>query len=299
MSDIKRVIAVGFFDGVHRGHAKLLEKTKQRAAELGVTSAVMSFDLHPDTLVHGTQFGLINSAAGRVDIIERLFNIDNVLLIHFSEETRHMAWRDFLDTLCSEFGAVHIVVGFDFRFGYKGEGNVDRLEEYCAETGIGCDIIPQVCHNCVPVSSTYIRSLISEGDIERANDFLGHPYTLLDTVQYGYRLGQKIGAPTINMRFPDGVLVPKYGVYASCVYLEDGPRIAVTNVGVRPTVSGENRVSVESYILGFSGNLYGKQVRVEFYKFLRSEQEFENVEQLKAQIQADAAATISYFETYD
>lgn len=296
MGDRKRVIALGFFDGIHIGHAALMRQTCKRAAEIGAIPSAMSFDLHPDTLVHGTQVPLINSAPGRADLIRRLFGIDNVIFIHFDRTVMHMPWQEFVQTLVLEMDAAWVVVGHDFRFGWKGEGTAERLAAYCKEHGLGCDIIPAVKLDGRIVSSTYIRELIQNGEMERANAFLGHPHTLVDTVHYGYRLGTKMGTPTINMQFPDGVLIPKYGVYAAKVFLEDGSAfMAVTNVGVRPTVSGENRVSVESFILDFDGNLYDRQVRIEFYCFLRPEQRFASVDELKAQILHDADSTRAYF----
>lgn len=296
MGDRKRVIALGFFDGIHIGHAALMRQTCKRAEEIGVIPSAMSFDLHPDTLVYGTQVPLINSAPGRADLIRRLFGIDNVIFIHFDKTIMHMPWQEFVQTLVLEMDAAWVVVGHDFRFGWKGEGTAERLSAYCAEHGLGCDIIPAVKLDGRVVSSTYIRELIQNGEMERANAFLGHPHTLVDTVHYGYRLGTKMGTPTINMQFPDGVLIPKFGVYAAKVFLEDGSEhMAVTNVGVRPTVSGENRVSVESFILDFNGNLYDRQVRIEFYSFLRPEQRFASVDELKAQILHDADSTRTYF----
>ena len=295
----KRVIALGFFDGIHIGHAALLRRTKERAAEIGATPSTRSFDVHPDTLVFGKDVQLINSAAGRADLIRRIFGIESVIFIHFDRTVMQMPWQDFVQTLITEMDAAWVVVGHDFRFGWKGEGTAERLRAYCAERGIGCDIIPAVTLDGRVVSSTYIRELIAAGEMEEANRFLGHPHTLVDTVHYGYRLGTKMGTPTINMRFPDGVIVPRYGVYAAKVFLEDGSEhMAVTNVGVRPTVSGENRVSVESFILDFSGNLYDHKVRVEFHAFLRPEQRFEDVDALKAQILRDADATRAYYEAH-
>ena len=292
----KRVIALGFFDGIHIGHAALLRRTKERAAEIGATPSVLSFDVHPDTLVFGREVPLINSAAGRADLIRRLFGIESVIFIHFDKTVMQMPWQDFVQTLITEMDAAWVVVGHDFRFGWKGEGTAERLQSYCAEHGLGCDVIPAVTLEGKVVSSTYIRDLISEGEMEAANRFLGHPHSLVDTVHYGYRLGTKMGTPTINMRFPASVVVPRFGVYAAKVFLEDGSEhMAVTNVGVRPTVSGEDRVSVESFILDFSGNLYDHKVRVEFHAFLRPEQKFESVDALKAQILRDAEHTRAYF----
>lgn len=296
MNDSKRVIALGFFDGVHLGHAALLERTKQRAAELGVLPSVLSFDVHPDTLVFGREVPLINSAIGREEIIRRCFGIDNVVFIHFNRHVMQMDWQEFLENLITELQVCHIVVGHDFCFGYKGQGTAERLRAYCAGHGLGCDVIPPVMIDGQIVSSTHIRELIRDGKIEEANRWLGHPHTLSDTVHSGYHLGRKLDAPTINMYFPDGVLVPRHGVYATRVFLGDGSSyIAVTNVGVRPTVSDEQRVSVESHLLDYSGNLYGRQARVEFYSFLRGEVKFDSFDALSAQIHRDAENARAYF----
>lgn len=296
MADQKRVIALGFFDGVHIGHAALLRKTKERAAELGAMPSVLSFDIHPDTLVFGREVPLINSAIGREEIIRRCFGIENVVFIHFNQHVMRMAWQDFLESLIGELQVCHIVVGHDFCFGYRGEGTAERLRDYCLGRGIGCDIIPPVLLDGQVVSSTHIRELIRDGKIEEANRWLGHPHTLSDTVHSGYHLGRKLEAPTINMFFPQGVLVPRHGVYAAKVYLQNGESyIAVTNVGVRPTVTDGDRVSVESHLLDYSGNLYGRQARVEFYTFLRPERKFDSLQALSEQIRLDAEAARAYF----
>ena len=290
MSDTNRntcVLALGFFDGVHLGHAALLRRTVERAAELGIAPAVMTFDTHPDTLVQGKPVPLINSAPDRAYLIRRLFGIDKVEFFHFTEETMRMPWDVFLDSIRSELGAVHFVVGYDFRFGWKGQGNGQRLQEYCAQHGLGCDIIGQVTLDNVTVSSTHIRSLIAEGNMTEAERFMGHPHILSDVVRQGHRLGRRLGAPTVNMQFAPGVLVPRHGVYASRIRTLDGEYTAVTNVGIRPTVSRENTVSVESHLLDFSGNLYGRLLCLEFYDYLRPEQRFASKEALAAQIAAD------------
>ena len=296
MAEIKRAIALGFFDGVHLGHAALLNKTKERAAQIGAIPSVLSFDTHPDTLVFKKEVPLINSAMGRQDIIRREFGIENVVFIHFNQRVMQMPWQEFAQEIIEELSVGWIVVGHDFTFGNKGEGTAQKLSEYCAQRNIGCDIISPVRNQGIVVSSTYIRQLIENGEIAKANEFLGHPHMLADTVRSGYHLGTRLGAPTINMYFPDGVLVPRRGVYATRVVLEDGSsHMAVTNVGVRPTVSETNKVSVESHILDFSGNLYDRQVRVEFYEFIRDEKKFSGTQELKEQIQKDAQATKDFF----
>lgn len=298
MENIKRVMALGFFDGIHIGHAALLNKTKKMAEEQKAKPSVLTFDIHPDNIVFGKDVPLINSASDREDIIRREFGIDNVVFIHFNRKVMQMEWKAFIDEIISELRVCGIVVGYDFCFGYKGLGNAEKLKEYCAHKGIPCEIIPAVRFNGEIVSSTYIRELIKSGEMEKANEYLGHPHTLADTVRSGYHLGTKLGTPTINMKFPEGVMVPKRGVYAAKVILEDGSEhISVTNIGVRPTVSDENSVSVESYILNFSGNLYDRHVRVEFYKFLRPEKKFASPEELSRQINIDAETTKAYFRS--
>ncbi len=289
-------MALGFFDGVHIGHAALLDKTKQRAAEIDAMPSVLTFDVHPDTLVFNAEVPLINSAIGRKDIINRCFGIDNVVFIHFNQKVMHMDWREFIDELINELDIAWLVVGHDFCFGYKGLGTAPRLKEYCAEKGVGCDIIEPVCRDGIVVSSTEIRKLIQNGEIEKANEYLGHPHMLSDTVRSGYHLGTKMGTPTINMKIPEGVIIPRHGVYAAKVILDDGSEhISVTNVGVRPTVSDADAVSVESFILDFDGNLYDKQARVEFFSFLRDERKFDDISSLGEQIKCDAEKARAYF----
>ena len=296
MSERKRAIALGFFDGVHIGHAALLNCAKARAAELGATASVLSFDVHPDDLVFGGRVELINSAAGREDIIRRCFGIEDVVFLHFNQRLMRMDWRDFIESLVQELNIAWIVVGHDFCFGYKGLGTTVRLREYCAEKGIGCDVIAPVTQDGQVVSSTHIRELIRDGQMEQAMRWLGHPHLLSDTVHSGYHLGTQLGTPTINMFFPEGVLVPRHGVYATRVVVDNAESyVSVTNVGVRPTVGNDDRVSVESHLLDFSGNLYGRHARVEFYRFLRGETRFESFEALSEQIKRDAEASRAYF----
>ena len=285
MAEIKRAIALGFFDGVHVGHGALLNKTKERAEQIGAIPSVLSFDVHPDNLVFGTTVPLINSAAGRREIIRRCYGIENVVFIHFNKHT------------ITKLNIGWIVVGHDFTFGHKGQGTALKLKDYCEARGIGCDIISAVTMDGLTVSSTHIRKLVADGDMEEARRYLGHPHCLVDTVHSGYQLGTRMGTPTINMRFPEGVITPRHGVYAAKVFLEDGSsHVAVTNVGVRPTVSEDNKVNVESHLLDYSGNLYGSQARVEFYSFIRPEMKFGSYELLAEQIKRDAQSAKEYFE---
>ena len=294
----KRVLALGFFDGVHLGHAALIRKTAERAKALGAAPAVLTFDVHPDTLVRGEPVPLITSPEDRAELIRRLFGVEEILSLRFDKSLMQMPWADFIRWVQSEFSAVHLICGHDFTFGWRGEGNPARLSEKCAELGIGSDVIPKVTLDGETVSSTRIRALLLRGEVKEANRLLGHPHALTDTVRTGYRLGRKLGAPTVNMRFGEGVLVPAHGVYAGRLRIEGETvqRWAVTNIGVRPTVSDGDRVSVESYILDFEGNLYGRRIRLELLDFLRPERKFADTDALKAQIARDAAAVRARME---
>ncbi len=292
----QKVMALGFFDGIHVGHAALINKIKQRAEETGAEPAVLTFDVHPDNLVFKKTVPLINSAEDRENILSRCFGIDDVVVIHFSQRVMHMDWQDFIDELIDEMNLRWIVVGHDFCFGYKGLGTAEKLKAYCAERGVGCDIIPAVCRDGVVVSSTLIRQLIETGEMEKANEYLGHPHTLTDVIRTGYHLGTKMGTPTINMSFPQGVIIPRHGVYAAMAYIDGQEYMSVTNVGIRPTVSDSGNVNVESFLLDFCGNLYGHRAHIDFYKFLRPERKFDDVNELAAQIKSDAQTTREYFE---
>ena len=235
---------------------------------------------------------LITSPEDRAELVRRLFGVEEILSLRFDRSLMEMPWDRFLEWVREEFGAVHLVCGHDFTFGWRGEGNPDRLRAKCAALGLGADVIPKVTLDGETVSSTRIRELLLAGQLTEANRLLGHPHVLTDTVRTGYRLGRKLVTPTINMRFGEGVLVPAHGVYAGRLRIEGESvdRWAVTNVGVRPTVSDGEQVSVESYILDYSGNLYGKRVRLEFRDFLRPERKFPDTDALKAQIARDAQA---------
>lgn len=292
-----RVIALGFFDGVHIGHAALLNRAKAVAEQLDCESAALTFDNHPDELVFGRPTPLINTLPDRRRIMARTFRLDQILSIPFDRALMQTPWEVFVDELLvRRLRAVHVVCGHDFTFGFRGEGNPRRLQEKCAELGIGCDVIPPVMHEGVVVSSTRIRQLLQEGKVEEANTLLGHRHFIVGEVIYGKQMGRRMGTPTANLQLPEGILRPALGVYATEVVLEDGSRHpAVTNVGTCPTVEMETGVTVESWLLDFRGDLYHQHIRVEFCKFLRPEQKFDTVEELKAAILQNAEQTRAFF----
>ena len=181
----KYVLALGYFDGIHLGHTALLRRTAARAAELGVQSAVITFDVHPDTLVHGCPVPLINHDADRVALIRRMSGIENVYFIPFTRDTMQTPWRDFLSTLEMHCSAAGYVVGHDFRFGHRGEGNGAKLRQYGAENSLCVDVIDAVTVDGHIASSTRIRALLERGEVAAANRVLGHPHLLTGQADNG------------------------------------------------------------------------------------------------------------------
>ena len=313
MEKQRRVIALGFFDGVHLGHGALLQRVKEAADRLGAVPAAFTFDESPTAALTGQDIPLLSTVEDRTSLMAQLYGIQEVVIAPFHTMQR-MDWEAFIaDYLVGQHGAVHVVAGHDFRFGYKGKGDPQRLEEKCAQLGVGCDIIPKVEREGITISSTYIRSLIAQGEMERAVEFLGHPFQFTRQVAHGKRLGTALGFPTVNLSIPDGVIVPAFGVYATKVRVlpvcpdghepsgarplpGEGPYLAVTNVGVRPTVADGDRVTVEGFILDFNGDLYGRTVRMEFYHYLRPERRFPSMEALAEEIQRNAEQTRGFFK---
>ena len=291
------VIALGFFDGVHMGHGALLRRTVERAQELHAVPAVFTFDRPPKEVVTGKKVFLINSPEDRMGLIRRLYGIDEVILAPFDNAMMTLPWDRFItDLLIEQYGAVHLVAGHDYHFGHKNAGTPELLQEKCRELGLGCDIIPKVEYEGITVSSTHIRQLVEAGKLEKAAEFLGHRHCLTQTVAHGFRVGRTIGIPTINLSVPVHVSVPGKGVYVTRVYLPDGRDYpGVTNVGSRPTVSDADTISVETFLLDYAGDLYEKDVRIEFCTRLRDERKFADLPALKAQIEKDIAAARAYF----
>ena len=297
MSTPKRVIALGFFDGVHKGHGALLRTVAQAADRLGAMPCAFTFDRSPTAAITGQTIPLLSSVEDRVWLMRRYYGIEEVIVAPF-DGMQKMDWQDFVsEYLQKELGCVHVVAGHDFHFGYMGKGNPQRLQEKCRELGMGCDIIQKVEQDGITISSTYIRTLIAQGEMERANQFLGHPHTLTNRVAHGKKIGTTtLGFPTVNLLIPQGVIVPAYGVYATRVWFDGQCRCAVTNVGVRPTVEdNDGHVTVEGFILDFDGDLYGHEIRMEFYKYLRPEQKFVSMQALADEIRHNAQQTQDYF----
>ena len=284
----KTIYALGFFDGVHLGHQALMLACRHLAQRKGCNTGVVTFTTHPDGLVSGNVPGLINTRQDRGRLL-CAYGMEKLIELPFDEKLMTTHWSAFLEQLVAQ-GAAGFVCGSDFRFGAAGSGTAQKLEDFCKERNLPYAIVPQQLLDGVRVSSTYIRQLLTEGKIKDANRFLGHPYTLTGQVVEGKRLGRTIGVPTANLVFPEGLVIPKLGVYAANAVV-DGQRYgAVTNIGTRPTVNGEG-ILAEAHLLDFEGDLYGKAITLELLAFLRPEQKFASLEQLKAEIEKNTQQT--------
>lgn len=287
-----KILALGFFDGVHLGHQALLLACRNLAEKHGYDPGVVTFTTHPDGLVAGNAPLLLNTAEDRRVLLYGHL-MTSVEEIPFDETLMHTHWSSFLEALL-DMGAAGFVCGSDFRFGAGGNGTAKKLEDFCKERGLLCAIVPQQEVDGIRVSSTYIRELIEKGEMERANAFLGHPHSVAGKVVSGRGLGHTIGIPTANLNLPEGVICPKHGVYACKAITEGREYLAVTNVGTRPTVSGSH-ITVEPWLLDFEGDLYGKHLRLLFYKFLRPEKKFDSLAELKAEIERNGEEVRTYF----
>lgn len=285
MMQEKTIYALGFFDGVHMGHQALLTACAALAREKGLTPGAATFAAHPDTLVLHETPGLINTLADRERLLRR-FGMERVVILPFDDAMRRLPWKEFLEGMRRDHGAAGFVCGADFRFGYKGEGTAQALAEACREWGLPWAVVPEQTLDGLRVSSTHIRTLLAAGDMENACRFLGHPHMLTGTVVPGQGLGRKWGVPTANLELPDLLAVPRFGAYVCLARVAGQSCPAVTNIGTRPTVSGRG-ITVESWLLDYSGDLYGRELTLEFFAFLRPERAFSRVEELKAQIGKD------------
>lgn len=277
-------VALGYFDGIHLGHKAVLGKALREAKEKGLTPVVMLFDIHPRKLLTGSIPPMLLSEERKRVLLKEMgfeiFDFDFRKAMNYSPE-------EFVEKiLLRELNAKAVVCGYDYRYGKGGKGSAETLRDELEPKNIGVYALSPVYLGDEAVSSTKIRQLISDGEIERANSMLGDYFTYGFTVERGDGIGHKMGFPTINQFFPEDFIIPKYGVYASRVNLDGKHYSAVTNVGIRPTVSGESLRS-ETCIFDFEGDLYGKNVEVSLLNFLREEKKFASLEELKEAVNKD------------
>lgn len=290
---MKKIFALGFFDGVHLGHQALLTECKRLAAENGCKTGALTFRFSPAAVLTGQKENAITTLHDRQNLLKH-FGIETVQVFETNQETLSVSWQDFLQAL-TEAGAAGFVCGKDFRFGQGGAGDAACLQAFCKEKNLPCTVVPEQQMDGEKISSTRIRALLAQGDMSQANRLLGHPYLLTGKVLTGRQLGRTMGFPTANLSLPKELLCPRLGVYA-CKALVDGREYeAVVNIGTRPTVSGQG-VTVEAHLLDFTGDLYEKELTLHFYAYLRTEKKFASLEELGQEIRKNIGQTRKIFE---
>lgn len=288
MNANRYIFALGFFDGVHLGHRALLQQCCLMARQEEAIPAAITFDRHPQSLFVPDPPPLINSNNDR-DALLTQFGISHIVTLPVTAEVMSTDWQDFLLELCQQ-GAVGFVCGDDFRFGRGGLGDAAAVRRFCAQRCLPCSIVPEQTLESRRISSTHIRFLLEQGRMADAVKFLGHPHLLSGRVIPGQQLGRTLGIPTANLQLPEAVVCPKLGVYACRAVIDGNAFPAVTNIGTRPTVSGQG-ITVEPWILDFDGDLYGREISLEFFDFLRDERKFDSLEALRAEILHNAQQT--------
>jgi riboflavin kinase / FMN adenylyltransferase len=291
------VATVGNFDGIHRGQRAILERVVARGRELGLPSALVTFEPHPLKVLRPREApALLTTPAQKERLCERI-GLELLVLVRFDGELAARSADEFVRRfLAHKLGVREVMVGEGFRFGRGREGDVGLLQRLGAELGFRAEGLAEVEWEGERVSSSRIRQALLDGRIEDAVAMLGRPYELTGTVLRGDRMGQKLGWPTINLR-TENELIPRDGVYACRVELQGFPGCfdAATNVGTRPTVYENFHRVVESHVLDFRSDVYGRRVALRFYRRLRDERIFPSIMDLSAQIGRDVEATREYF----
>lgn len=281
----KTAVTIGKFDGLHRGHQKLVDKIRDYASD-ECDSVLCAFDMHRDAIMTNRE---------RREHLEG--KIDCLIDCPFTETLRNMEAEDFIrDILCAGLNAAHIVVGRDFAFGHNKRGSVEMLERYAPQYGYTVDVVEKERYGDMIISSTYIRDALAQGDVRLAERLLGYPYELTGPVCHGKQLGRTLGFPTMNVEPEAQKILPRYGVYACRVKIDGEWYNGVGNAGVKPTVTDERRRLFEVYVYGYEGDAYGKEVTVRFCGFERPEVKFGSVEELKEQVMKDMQYGIDFFK---
>lgn len=271
-------IAIGTFDGVHKGHQQVITATNINE---NIVPAVFTFEQSPSGFIDGKLVSSLSTQTVKYQLIESL-NVKLYISPDF-QSIRNLSPDKFVKMLKTKLNAAHICCGFNFRFGKNSEGNASMLKQLCDEYNIQVSIIPPVVDDDMPISSTRIRELIAGGKVKKANDLLGHPFCFDFKVIKGAQLGRNLGFPTINQLWPNNFIIPKLGVYATRVKIGDIWYKSISNIGKKPTVSNGG-IQCETYIMDFNGDLYGSNPFIEVFDFIREERLFKNIDELRQAI---------------
>ena len=277
-----KIATIGFFDGVHRGHRFLFAQLHEYAKHHQLTPTIYTFDRHPKELLTGQAPAMLTTHDERKALLQ---NYGEVHFLDFAA-VQQLTAEQFMRYLKEQEGVETLLMGYDHHFGSDRLKGFHEYEKIAHKVGLHVERAHECLVDGLPVSSTRIRKLLNVGQIEEVNRLLGHDYTLAGMVVHGNRIGTQIGYPTANVRLDTTKLLPSYGVYAAHVQIHGKEYAAVVNIGNNPTV-GNPTISVEAHVINFKGNLYEENIMISFDKFLRSEQKFASLEELKSQIQKD------------
>jgi len=288
------VVTVGIFDGVHKGHKQILDILKSKASQIGGESIVFTLWPHPRVVLYpGKEIKLLNTFEEKKVLLEQS-GIDHLAIIPFSKEFAQLSARQFISNiLIDEIGMKTLVIGFDNHFGHNKEGDYHLVKEIASQLNFEIIHPPAVIEENEKISSTNIRVLLELGDVQKAANFLGYNYSLTGKVVLGRKLGRTIGFPTANLE-PDKLkMIPRVGVYAVVVNVDDQNFMGMMNIGFRPTIEKTNLIkTIEVHLIKFDGDLYEKEITVTFANRLRDETKFSGIDELKAQLYKDKSETI-------
>ena len=287
------IVTIGTFDGVHLGHQKIIKRLVELKQKQGGEIVLFTFDPHPRKILFPEQkdLKLITTTEEKCDILKQ-FGVDNVLVYPFTKEFSKMQAQDYISNIIDRgLKTKTLVIGYDHRFGSNREGNIETLKELSKVYNFVVEEIPAQEINQLNVSSTRIRKAIEAGEIQTANDFLGYTFFITGKVVKGKQLGRTIGYPTANLLIEDNdKLIPKIGVYAVNVVLNNLSYKGMLNIGTNPTTDADNKVKIEVNIFDFDKDIYGKTLKVEFVKWIRNEEKFANLGELKQALANDKIA---------
>ncbi len=283
--DEELTVALGNFDGLHLAHQELINRAIKKAQDFKIKSGVLMFTEHTKNVLLRTKQNLLMSRKQKLAYLDKM-GLDFVVEIEFSEIMKMSPEFFVREFLAKNLKAKAVVVGYDYRFGYKAKGNVDLLLKSVEDLDIQVNVVEAVKKDGEVISSTRIRKEIQQGNIQKANDLLGRPFTIQGRVVHGKSLGKKMGYPTANLQPMAHYTVPKYGVYDTNVIVKGKSYKAATSIGTNPTLN-EKGLKIEAHILDFNENIYKKEVELEFLNFLRPEKKFDNIDTLFQQIEKD------------
>lgn len=279
-------LALGFFDGVHNGHQKVLTDTIALAKKLGTKSVVVTFKNHPVELLYGVIPEFITTPEERIELFKEL-GFDVVIMAEFTKEIAEMTAEQYFKQIILNFAPKSISVGYNHKFGAKQSGDIDFLENNAKENDFILNVCSPVKDKNEVTSSTLIRNLIKIGDVKKAKKLLNKPYSIKNIVVKGMQRGRLINFPTANLEFPKKKIIPKFGVYSGNVHINNESFKAIANVGLRPTFDDLEQPLLEVYIFDFNKDIYGENIEFEFLNKIRDEMKFKNIDALKEQIKKD------------